>query len=240
MTRTRGYPCASSESRSRASSSVRPTVATTRSNDGSSRGTGRRLRDVRASRASRHRAPRRSRWRALSGCGGRERTRPDVERSRASRGRRRVDRSHVRDTRGRCGSEAPRHPQRRAARARRLVEPRARRGARRIHRTARRRRRRATPETRASARSPPLESPRRRARIGGSGDRRRQPGRPATSDADRGRRRSLGGAVQLAVLPPVGVRRSGSSRAERAPLRHELRGERGLRAVVAPARRGGR
>ena len=106
-TRTRAISCASSESRNRASSSVRPTVATTRSNDGSSRGTGRRLRDVRASRASRHRAPRRSRWRALSRCGGRQRTRPDVERPRASRGRRCVDRSHVRDTRGLRGGETP-------------------------------------------------------------------------------------------------------------------------------------
>ena len=46
ITRTRSYPCASTESRKRSSSSVRPTVATTRSNDGSSRDTGRRLRDV--------------------------------------------------------------------------------------------------------------------------------------------------------------------------------------------------
>ena len=65
MTRSRSYFCASIESRSRASSSVRPTVATTRSNDGSSRDTRRRLRDAHADRAARLRAPRRPRRRGI-------------------------------------------------------------------------------------------------------------------------------------------------------------------------------
>ena len=67
---------------------------------------------------------------ALPRYGGRERPRPDRRRSRASRRRRRVDRSHAGDTRGGRGRAAARHPQRRAARPRRLAEPRARRGAR--------------------------------------------------------------------------------------------------------------
>ena len=63
----------SSEVRQCSSSSTRPTVATTRSNDGSSCCTRRRLRDARGDRPARVRAPRRLERRALPADGARER-----------------------------------------------------------------------------------------------------------------------------------------------------------------------
>ena len=123
--------CASIESRSRASSSVRPTVATTRSNDGSSRDTRRRLRRRPCHRAARLRAPRRSRRRSVRPNRGRERSRADALGSRADRRRRRVDRRDARDPRRDRRRAAARDPKRRASRPRGIAEPRPRCGARR-------------------------------------------------------------------------------------------------------------
>ena len=135
----------SSEPRSRSSSLVRPPVATTRSNDGSSRDTRRRLRDACADRPARLRARRRRRRRAVSSgtrsrasCARRSPTSSSSSSTTArSTGRRPSSRTSATPACACCGT-------RRAQGLASVAEPRARRGARAIRRAHGRRRRGAS------------------------------------------------------------------------------------------------
>ncbi len=95
-TRTFGMRLRSTESSSRPSSSARPTVATTRSNDGSPCDTRRRLRDARADRPARLRARRRPDGERFLRARAREHPPADRLRPRAARRRRRLDGRHAR------------------------------------------------------------------------------------------------------------------------------------------------
>ena len=86
--------------------------------------------------------------------------------------------------------------------------------------------------------SAPPRRGRRRDRRDRLRGRRSRGSRP--SDAVRGPRRALGGALLVAVLPPDGDGRPSGARRARAPVRHVLRRERGLRPLVAPPRGRGR
>ena len=120
--------------------------------------TRRRLRDVRAERPARHRAPCRPRRRAVRpGC-ARERPRTDALGPRAARRRRRVQRRHARHPRGLEDSRVRVLRNDEQRRSRGVAEPRPRRGARRVRRPNRRRRRRHAATARAAARSDPVDS----------------------------------------------------------------------------------
>ena len=195
---TAGAIALRSESRSRLSSPVRSAVATTRSNDGSSCGTGRRLRDVRADRTARLRAP----------CRPRTASRTYVLRSRASfarrvrprapRRRRRLDGRHSGDPREHRRRAAAGSPKRRPARPRGVAEPRPRRGSRSVRRSDRRRRRRAFPDgssgSLATSRFEERGRVRRRRR---ARPRCRRPAGPRSRPRERIRAASLEGALQL-------------------------------------------
>ena len=215
-----------------------PTVATTRSNDGSSRGTGRRLRHARADRAARHRAPRRPRRRAVRPNGACEHPRADGSRPRADRRGRRIAGRHAprcsrRWTTRVCTCSATTSSS--ASLPRSIAGSTMARGAYVARLDADDVAMPATGSQRQLARA--LGSEGRGSRLGGDGARRQRARRRAAHDA--GWRRCVRWAALFSspfLHPTVLVERDVL---DRHGLRYDerVRRERGLRALVASPRR---